>query len=129
MSPDRRENLAGVHPTLAGVIVKILDALVVLGHPAMVVEGVRTAAKQHECFLNHSSQVDAGSPASTHEIQPEGYGHAVDLAFQGPTPFASSHPWALLGAMVHLTPTLMWGGDWKTLKDLGHVEIPLRGKS
>jgi peptidoglycan LD-endopeptidase CwlK len=123
MSPDRRENLEGVVPLLANATLAILDALARLGHPAMVVEGVRSAAKQHECFLNHSSQVDAGSPASTHEIQADGYGHAVDLAFQGPSPFASSHPWTLLGAMVHLTPTLLWGGDWKTLKDLGHIEL------
>jgi len=120
VSADRRDRLAGVHPSLAADVCRWLDAMAAFGHPLFVCEGVRSAADQHAAFLRGASKVDAGSPGSTHERQPDGDGHAVDVAFQGASPWDMRHPWKVFGAMVK-HDGYTWGGDWGW--DFGHVEV------
>lgn len=128
---EYRERLDGVEPTLALKVGQILDALAALGHPAWVVEGVRSLERQRQLYAQGRTapgpivtNVDGTRlDQCTHSPQADGYGHAVDLAFQGAEPWDRLHPWALLGAMARALG-LAWGGDWKSIKgDLGHVEV------
>ena len=129
---EMRHRLTGVHPDLQTAMVRILEAMTLLGHPMFVVEGVRSLERQRELYAKGRTapgkvvtHVDGSDPTKArHSPQADGYGHAVDLAFQGEAPWAVSHPWPLLGAMARALG-LRWGGDFKSLKgDLGHVEVP-----
>ena len=127
---EYRARLVGVEPGLAAKVVRILDAMAALDCAMWVVEGVRSVERQRTLYAqgrttpgNIVTNVDGHDLTQcTHSPQADGYGHAVDLAYQGVSPWDDSHPWALLGAMAHVLG-LRWGGDWKTLKgDYGHVE-------
>jgi len=131
---EMRHRLSGVEPSLSARVGQVLDAMRVLGHPLFVVEGVRTLQRQQELYAQGRTtagkivtNADGSDPAkATHSVQADGYGHAVDLAFQGLSPWASTHPWGLLGAMARALG-LVWGGDFTAIKgDLGHLELPRR---
>jgi peptidoglycan L-alanyl-D-glutamate endopeptidase CwlK len=128
---EHRERLVGVAPDLAAKAGMILTALAALGYPAWVVEGVRSLERQKALYAQGRTQPGPivtradGTRVDqcTHSPQADGYGHAVDFAFQGESPWDATHPWPLLGAMARALG-LTWGGDWKSLKgDLGHVEV------
>ena len=74
---------------------------------------------------------DGISKKSRHQLAKDGYGHAVDCAFVviGPVgktviSWDESHPWKLYGEMGKALG-LVWGGDWKSLIDRPHLELPL----
>jgi peptidoglycan L-alanyl-D-glutamate endopeptidase CwlK len=128
---EMRARLTGVEPDLTVKVIRILEAMTLLGHPMFVVEGVRSLDRQRELYAQGRTtpgKVVTNADGSdltkaTHSPQTDGYGHAVDLAFQGASPWAPSHPWALLGAMAR-TLGVRWGGDFKSIKgDFGHVEV------
>jgi peptidoglycan L-alanyl-D-glutamate endopeptidase CwlK len=119
------ERLKGVHPTLQAAILKILEEL-----PMFVVEGVRTVARQQALYAQGRTLLgskvtdkDGVHHKSNHQPHADGLGHAVDCAWLGPSPFALTHPWASYGATSQALG-LIWGGSWKTLIDLPHVELP-----
>ena len=134
MGNEYRERLQDVHPELRWRVERILDALAALNHPAWVAEGIRSAKRQDDLYAQGRTtpgmivtNVRSTSPGATHCPQADGFGHAVDLAFQSGEGlpldnWSSAHPWMLLGAMAR-TLGLTWGGDWRTMKgDYGHVE-------
>lgn len=132
------QNLAGVHPTL----VKELQAFTEV-FDCTILGGVRSVEDQRK-------DVDAGlskTMHSLHLIQPDGYGHAVDVV---PTPvnFGDRTPSGLsqwdVEQLAFLFAFKFWckargvdvriGADWngKNLwngptgfNDLDHVELPL----
>ena len=141
-SPDilirDQARLAGVHPDLAQSVLTILHALDVLGFGMFVVEGVRSTERQQALYAqgrtangNVVTHADGVVKKSNHQVKPDGWGHAVDLAFlDDPTTakmetYADSQPWALMGAMAE-SLGLVWGGRW-TMRDLPHVEIRYQG--
>lgn len=116
--------LAGVHPRLVAVV-----KLAILRTPVdfTVVEGLRTAERQRELVAKGASQTQN----SLHLRQPDGYGRAVDLAplVDGAIPWEEWHYFADLADVVkscaaELSVPVEWGGDWKTLKDGPHFQIP-----
>lgn len=135
----RLSKLDGVHPALAVKVTQIQLAMAQLGIGMIVTDGVRTDAEQHALWQkgrNPAGQVvdrsqvvtnaDGIRTRSNHQRKPDGYGHAVDCCFldgQGKPSWADSHPWALYGAMARALG-LKWGGDWVTLPDRPHVELP-----
>lgn len=128
---EHRERLVGVAGRLAVSTEAILDAMARLGHPMWVVEGVRSLERQRRLYAQGRTapgpivtNVDGTRlEHCTHSPQADGEGHAVDLAFQGDSPWDPAHPWGLLGAMARALG-LTWGGDWKAMKgDLGHIEV------
>lgn len=98
------------------------------GHPMKIVQGLRTQAQQAALYAQGRStsgpivtQCDGVHTRSNHQAQADGLGHAVDCAFEGPVPFAESHPWALYGSKVR-GAGLSWGGDWAH-PDRPHAEL------
>ncbi len=62
---------------------------------------------------------------SNHQPHDDGFGHAVDCCFvlNGVPSWDTSLPWMLYGGMAQ-QQGLVWGGTFKTLVDLPHVELP-----
>lgn len=121
--------LDGVHPDLVTKIGKVLAAMSALGHPMRVVQGLRTTAQQQALYAQGRTtpgkvvtKADGVKNRSNHQAHADGLGHAVDLAFAGPDPFAESHPWSCYGACVQAVG-LSWGGSWPT-PDRPHAELP-----
>ncbi len=126
-TPRDIERLKGVHPILVTKIVNILENL-----PMFVVEGVRTAERQHFLWLKGRAKGDPGprvtncdgyTSKSNHQAHRDGLGHAVDCAWIGLDPYAETHPWDAYGAAVEAAG-LVWGGHWKTRIDRPHAELP-----
>lgn len=124
LSARSLQRLEGVHPQLVEIV-----KLAIRRTPVdfTVVEGLRTAERQRELVAKGASQTQN----SLHLKQPDGYGHAVDLAplVGGTIPWKEWQHFADLAAVVkvcaaELGVPVEWGGDWKTLKDGPHFQLP-----
>lgn len=122
---DRSLNrLAGVHPDLVAIVKSAIQRTPI---DFTVVEGVRTISRQRENVAQGVSQ----TIASYHLPQADGLGHAVDLAplIDGEIPWNDWQAFADLAAVMktcayELGVPVEWGGDWKTLRDGPHFQIP-----
>lgn len=121
---------AGLHPTLAGRLRKVLEAMAQSGHPMFLVQGLRSDAEQIALYAqgrtvkgHKVTNADGVRTRSNHQAKADGYAHAADCAFVGPEPFSDDHPWQLYGAIAQ-DCGLIWGGNWKALPDRPHVELP-----
>lgn len=137
-SKDSLDNLVGVHPVLFDICSDVMTAQIL---DFSIREGVRTLEKQKEYVAKGVSK----TMNSKHLIQPDGYGHAVDLY---PHPidmkaviagnWRECSRFALLaGAMLFAARSrkvvLRWGGDWDsdgetldhTFSDFPHFELVL----
>ena len=92
-----------------------------------VTQAVRTAEQQAVLFAQGRTtpgpivtNCDGVVKKSRHQPAADGYGHAVDCAFIGPTPFVG--PWKLYGEMGKALG-LVWGGDFNTIIDKPHLEM------
>ena len=112
------KNLDGVNPTLVKVTRRALElSSVDFG----ITEGLRTIGRQKKLVEEGKSQT-----MNSRHIT----GHAVDV-FAYPTP-SGSWEWkyyamiaeAFKKAANELGVTIEWGGDWKTLKDGPHFQLP-----
>lgn len=126
------DRLVGVHPELVTRVERILKAMDALGFPMMVTAGVRTEAQQQALYAQGRTKPgpivtykDGVTGKSNHQPKEDGFGHAVDCAFleNGKPSWAIHHPWKLYGACAKALG-LVWGGDWKKLVDLPHIELP-----
>lgn len=110
-----KQRLVGVHPRLVETVTLALHEHATVDFA--VVEGVRSEARQAALRASGASQV----AKSRHQVQADGYGHAVDLA-----------PWVDGRLQWELTPQCMvaraialaagelgvavrWGGTWARL--------------
>lgn len=130
MTERDRERLIGVHPDLSRRVHQILNIMEQFQHPMFVVSGVRTAAEQAVLFAQGRSKpgaivtnADGIRRKSNHQTKADGWGHAVDLAFVGPKPFADEHPWDAYGLLAQALG-LAWGGGWAKFPDRPHLEWP-----
>lgn len=123
--------LVGVHPNLVEDCYLLLAVMKILGFPMFIANGLRTLEEQQALYAQGRTKpglkvtnVDGSDPTkATHSPQADGFGHAVDFAFDAPNPWADNLPWRAFGENAKALG-LKWGGDWKTMKgDLGHVEI------
>lgn len=124
------DKLAGVHPILARKINEVIKILRQQGHPIKVIGGLRTAEEQNRLWQLGRSQrgkvvtnCDGYRVKSNHQARSDGYGWAVDVAFEGPDPFSDSHPWGLIGEAVKQVGGLVWGGSWTRFRDRPHIEL------
>lgn len=124
LSPRSLQRLEGVHPRLVEIVKLAIQRTEV---DFTVVEGLRTSERQHELVDKGASQ----TMNSLHLQQASGYGHAVDLA----PLLAGSIPWndwdefrrladVVKACAAELGVPVEWGGDWKTLKDGPHFQLP-----
>lgn len=120
----------GLHPDLLSRIQAVLLEMSRAGSAMRIVQGVRTVAEQQHLYAMGRTikgpkvtNADGIRVKSNHQVQADGYGHAVDCAFVGPEPFAEEHPWHLYGAIVQ-DKGLVWGGAWSAFPDRPHAELP-----
>ncbi|MGC4076220.1 MAG: M15 family metallopeptidase [Rubrivivax sp.] len=93
------------------------------GYEVVLLEGYRSPARQAQLAALGPTTTQAAPERSRHQS-----GLAADLAFvrDGRLQLSERDPWTLQ-AYRHLgeiatTLGLQWGGDWASLRDLGHVE-------
>lgn len=135
--PERdQRRLAGwiLHPELLNAYLRIQPALAQFGRPIILVHVGRTREEQQALYAKGRTvpgaivtNADGVATRSKHQMQQDGYVHAIDFAFVDDprTPkdetFDPLMPWGVVGQMAeHLG--LTWGGRWK-LHDLGHIEV------
>src|SRR5262245_17364162 len=124
--------LDGVHPQLIIAIGQIQAAMKALGYEIRVTDGLRTEAEQVALFAQGRTKpghivthADGIEHKSNHQAHADGFGHAVDCCFvvNGVLSWAETNPWGLYGSMAKALG-LKWGGDFLSLKDRPHVELP-----
>jgi peptidoglycan L-alanyl-D-glutamate endopeptidase CwlK len=116
LGPQSRARLKGVHPDLVKVVERAIE---LTDQDFMVLEGVRTPARQKELYAQGRT---APGPKvtwtlnSNHFVNPKtGFGHAVDLV---PFPVDWSHAKlgvvskAMFAASWELGIPIRWGADW-----------------
>lgn len=112
-----RAKLKGVHPDLVRVVEL---ALSYSPHDFTITEGLRTVARQRELKAAGASQT-----MNSRHIT----GHAIDFAVlvggkvRWDWPLYGQVAEAFLRAAKELNVPIIWGGDWKSLRDGPHVEL------
>ena len=120
LSARSRARMAGVHPTLVGVVER---AIALTPVDFMVTEGVRTSARQAE-LVRAGASLTLNSRHLT--------GHAVDVAalvdgaVRWDWPLYPRIAGAMKAAAAERGVALIWGGDWKRLRDGPHFELDRR---
>ena len=117
LSKTSYDNMSGIHPDL----VKVVEAAITITHVDFAItEGLRTVDRE-------SAMVAEGKPQTMHSRHLTG--HAVDVAaivdgtVSWEEKYYSQIANAMLGASASLKIPLIWGGSWRTLKDLCHFEL------
>lgn len=94
------------------------------GYEMVLIEGYRSPQRQEQLAAMGGHVTKAGAFRSYHQ-----FGLAADSAFMrmGKVVISERDPWAMRGyelyGEVSASLGLTWGGGWKNLKDLGHVEL------
>ena len=116
------QNLIGVHPDLVAVVARAAEITQV---DFVVTEGVRSLARQRELFKRGASQT-----MKSRHLKAVEFGHAVDLAAIVDGQISWDMPlyawlWdAMATAAEELGISVEWGGNWKTLRDGPHFQLP-----
>lgn len=112
-----RARLTGVHPDLVRVVER---ALTYSPHDFTITEGLRSVARQRELKAAGASQT-----MNSRHIT----GHAIDFAVlvggkvRWDWPLYGQVAEAFKRAAKELNVPIIWGGDWKSLRDGPHVEL------
>lgn len=116
MNQKSLDKLKGVHPDLVKVVMKAAE-----NADFIITEGVRTTVRQSELVKAGASQ----TMNSRHLT-----GHAVDLAalvaneVRWDWPLYTTLAIAMKKAASELGVPIEWGGDWTSLKDGPHFQLP-----
>lgn len=117
LSARSRSRLNGVHPALVAVVEAALARSAV---DFMITEGLRTPARQ-------AGLVKAGASRTLKSRHLTG--HAVDVAalvdgqVRWDWPLYGRIAQAFKSAALELNTSIIWGGDWKSLRDGPHFEL------
>lgn len=117
LSARCRSRLKGVHPDLVAVVEAALARSPV---PFIVTEGVRTPERQAALV-----RVGASRTLKSRHLT----GHAVDVAaivdgrIRWDWPLYARIAEAFKAAALEQKTPIVWGGDWKTLRDGPHFEL------
>lgn len=134
LAASRIAKLQGVDPRLIEIVKRICYAMNELGFHMIVTDGVRTTAQQQALFAQGRSQpgvivtnADGIVKKSNHQPRADGLGRAVDMCFLDaagqPSWDAKRFPFRLYGEMAKALGCV-WGGDWVSIHDLPHIELP-----
>lgn len=127
------QRLNGVHPVLVAAIEDIFTAMHDRGTPMFVVSGVRTTEEQQRLYAQGRGGIpgrrvtykDGVTQKSDHQVEGDGFGHAVDCAFLPtkdiPDAWSARWPWSVFGDLVERVG-MQWGGRFKQPIDLDHVQ-------
>ncbi|HLI66332.1 MAG TPA: M15 family metallopeptidase [Caulobacteraceae bacterium] len=123
LDPRSQASLAHVHPDLIKVVTLAYGDT---RQPFEVIQGLRTLAEEKANVAKGTSQ----TLHSRHLPNAAGLACAVDLAAidRGHVSWSpllyQTIASAMKAAANELSIPLEWGGDWKTLKDWGHFQLP-----
>ncbi|HRN61121.1 MAG TPA: M15 family metallopeptidase [Luteimonas sp.] len=98
------------------------------GYDMVLVEGYRSPRRQEELAARGGHVTRARAGQSWHQ-----HGLAADSAFlrEGKLVISEKDPWAMRGyqlyGQVSKEAGLVWGGDWRSIQDLMHVELRREG--
>jgi peptidoglycan L-alanyl-D-glutamate endopeptidase CwlK len=115
-----RARLKGVHPDLVRVVEL---AITYSPHDFTITEGLRSVVRQRELKAAGASQT-----MNSRHIT----GHAIDFAVlmggkvRWDWPLYGQVAEAFKRASKELNVPIIWGGDWKSLRDGPHVELRRR---
>lgn len=126
---DPHNRLAGVHPELARRIVQTAAALVSRGITVTILRtgGIRNFAEQEAIYSQGRTRPGRIVTHAAPGLSNHNYGLAVDLV-----PIVNGQPtwgvdlsvWQTIGEEGKRAG-LSWGGDWRTIKDYPHFELPV----
>lgn len=118
LSQKSKDRLSGVHPDLVKVVNRAIEITEI---DFAVLEGVRSKTRQEHLVKAGASQ----TMRSRHLT-----GHAVDLgayvagSVRWDWPLYNQLADAMKKAAAELKVPIEWGGDWTTLKDGPHFQLP-----
>ena len=117
--PRSFHQLVTLHPDLRKVLAHALSTGII---DFSVLEGYRGEEKQNEAFNTGKSKLKY--PQSKHNMNPS---RAVDIA-PYPIDWNNRERFAKLAGVIlacahEVGVKVVWGGDWKTFKDLPHFEL------
>jgi peptidoglycan L-alanyl-D-glutamate endopeptidase CwlK len=121
----------GLHPVLVRRVLLVHRALLELGFPMVLTDGVRTTEQQQALYAvgrtkpgQIVTQADGVRVKSNHQIKEDGFGWAADNCFlvQGHPSWNDDLPWEAYGACAEAVG-LRWGGRWTTMRDRPHLEL------
>lgn len=139
-SDRSKEKLKGCHPNL----IRFFEELITIADDDFsIVEGVRTLETQKKYYtwgrtvfsndwgekvLKPVTQLDGIKKKSKHQIQVDGYSHAVDIAFVGKTKQERYDINKFKRLREKASPLMQkynvfWGGDWIKFKDMPHWQL------
>lgn len=116
LSSKSASKLAGVHPDLELIVRRAIE---LSDQDFVVLEGVRTPERQRELYAQGRSKPGkkvTWTLISNHFVQPDGYGHAVDLV-PFPVDWDDTRKFdriadAMFQAARELGMHIRWGADW-----------------
>lgn len=118
LSKKSRDRLVGVHQDLVKVVERAIEITEI---DFAVLEGVRSKTRQEQLVKAGASQ----TMRSRHLT-----GHAVDLgayvagSVRWDWPLYNQLADAMKKAAAEMRVPIEWGGDWTTLKDGPHFQLP-----
>jgi peptidoglycan L-alanyl-D-glutamate endopeptidase CwlK len=119
------KNLQGVHPDLVAVCRRAIEITRI---DFGILDGLRTEAEQAHNLATGASKTQHSRHLTGHAID---FGVYVEgIYVNGDTPaeykFYERVADAFKAAALELGVLIVWGGDWKSFKDGGHIELDRR---
>lgn len=112
--------LEGVHPDLVAVVKR---AIALSDIDFTVLEGLRTKSRQAQLVAAGASQTMNSRHLTGHAVD---LGAMIDGEVRWDWPLYRQIATAMKVAAQQLNIPIVWGGDWKTLKDGPHFELHRR---
>lgn len=120
-SQRSESNLQGVHPDLVKLV---RQALEVSSVDFGITEGLRTAGRQKEMVAGGHSQTLNSRHLTGHAVDVVAYvGGQISWEWSLYEQIAS----AFTQASADISIPVEWGGNWTTLKDGAHFQLPFSG--
>ncbi|MFA0097397.1 M15 family metallopeptidase [Vibrio splendidus] len=125
LSARSETRMLGVHGDLKKVVRRALE---LSPYDFGITEGLRTAKRQAQLYQEGLSQLDGVRRPSRHQS-----GHAIDFVAYDENnkvtwdfKYYAAISRAFKQAARELNVAIVWGGDWKSLKDGPHIELSRR---
>jgi peptidoglycan L-alanyl-D-glutamate endopeptidase CwlK len=115
--PSRK--VEDLNPKLQPLANKFLEECKKAGYPVFFTCTLRSAAEQNELYKEGRTKPGTIKTNAVAYNSWHNYGLAFDIAFQGENIYEG--PWEKVGA-IGRGLGLIWGGDFKSLKDKPHFE-------
>ncbi len=120
-----QQRLSGVKPILAEAAAWMIEAARQRGNILVVAEGFRSVQTQNDYYAQGRTKPGKIITHLKGGKSKHNFGEAVDFDFvvNGIQSNDLGNNWNLIGELSAKVG-LVWGGNWKTLKDYRHIEMP-----